>query len=204
MSSKIQEAITQVGIFSFLDQKYIDELVVISRIKEYSREQIVFFEGDVPKDLLIILDGKVSVYQTKENGTETVINIFYDNEIFAEAPCFNSFNYPASAKCLSECKILHINYAKFKDSFLKNPDVALQLISGLSQKIKKLSRFISNANKTAVQKVAEYMLYNDISKIKNKDLASRLNIRPETLSRTITKMQKDGVFYDKQKLIDLL
>ncbi|MEY4505295.1 MAG: hypothetical protein RL154_1595 [Pseudomonadota bacterium] len=202
------ETLRKISIFECLEEKYLIELKKICKLKQYTKNQIIFFEGEEPKSLLIIIKGKVAVYKTKENGNETIINIFYEGELFAEAPCFNNFAYPASCKCLQDCEILTVDYKQFKDKFLQNPEICLKLISGLSQKIKKLSRFISDHNKTAAQKLAEYLMYHDINDIKQKDLAARLNIRPETLSRAITKFANDGIiqdnFVDKLKLAELL
>ena len=182
------QSLKQIDLFSNFSDDELKSLSSISKIESYTKDSIIFFEGDVANNLLIIISGKVAVYKTKENANETILNTFYTGELFAEAPCIYDFAYPASAKCLDDTQILYINFEKFKTIFLSDAKISLQIILALSQKIKKLSRFIEDGNKTAAQKLTEYLQNNNLDDIKHKDLAAKLNIRAETLSRLIAKL----------------
>ena len=106
------DELKNIGLFSLLDDEELKTLKSISKIQHYKKEQILFFEGEEAKNLLIVLSGKVAVYKVKDSGDETVLGIFNEGDLFAEAPCINSFLYPASAKCLQESKILILKNLK--------------------------------------------------------------------------------------------
>jgi DNA-binding MarR family transcriptional regulator len=74
--------------------------------------------------------------------------------------------------------------------------MSFQIISGLGLKVRKLSNFIASYDKTAMQRVAEYLITNNTNTIKHKDIAERLNMRPETFSRTIAKLIQKGAIID--------
>lgn len=186
------QELRNISLFENFDDDKLKRLMQISHIRNFEKDQIIFFEGEEAKNLLIILSGKTCVYKTKENANEIILSVFYDGELFAEAPCINHFAYPASAKCLQNSKILLINFEKFKSIFLSDTDISMQIIAALSKKVKQLSRFISDVDKTASQKLAEYLQCHNIDEIKRKDLAAKLNIRPETLSRMLSRLKRDA------------
>ncbi|MEY4504298.1 MAG: hypothetical protein RL154_591 [Pseudomonadota bacterium] len=190
------ELLNKISYFSCLDDVNLKKLEKVCKTKQYAKEQIIFFEGETPTKLFIIVNGKVAVYKTRNNGDKIILNIFSDGEMFAEAPCFNNFAYPASSKCLQDSNILEIDYASFQNILSTNQDMSLQIIAGLGLKVRKLSNFIASYDKTAIQRVAEYLIKNNSDIIKHKDIAERLNMRPETFSRTISKLIQKGAIID--------
>lgn len=94
-------------------QDYFKMLYGLGYKRFYNKNEILFFEGEIPKKILVILKGKVRIYKTTQNKEETLHYIESLNFI-AEMPSFLQIPYPASAVCMNECEILEIDLEIFK------------------------------------------------------------------------------------------
>lgn len=94
-----------------------------------------------------------------------------------------------------------IEYEKFYAEFLHDPHIALSFISSLSKKIKVLQNFIhTTISSDAHHKIASFLLQNQdaLEHLKQVEIAAILNIAPETLSRNLAKMKRDGLIQKSQ------
>ena len=62
------DRIRNVSIFSKLSDEQIEKLKKISVIKKFSAKEILFYEGDAPIYLYVLLQGTLKVYKTKHKG----------------------------------------------------------------------------------------------------------------------------------------
>ncbi|NPA27647.1 MAG: cyclic nucleotide-binding domain-containing protein, partial [Epsilonproteobacteria bacterium] len=66
--------IEDVPIFSNLSPSSLSKIKDKLYIKEYSKDSIVFYEGDFNRYLYILLEGKVKLYKTTPKGNQIHIN----------------------------------------------------------------------------------------------------------------------------------
>jgi len=190
MNEELDELLRELYLFSSLNNKEINELLQLSMLKEFKKGSILFFEGEKPKSLAILIDGILKIYKTDQKGNKVVLHRFYPVDIVAELVNLEHMSYPATAEFETDGKVLMINYGAFEDKFLKNPDVSFALIKSLSKKIKYLEKVIStNLTLDSTARVAKFIceLGTDRVKLKKNVIASELNITPETLSRILKK-----------------
>jgi CRP/FNR family transcriptional regulator len=190
------DKIKEIPLFSHLDKDELDRLKEISTIKKYNSKEILFFEGEEPKYLNILLDGVVRIYKTNHKGNQIFLHQFLPVSLIAELANFENIPYPASAEFVSKGEVLRINYQKLEEDFFKNPDLSLKIIKSLASKLKIMSEVITNeVILTSEAKVAKFLVENAelFTALKNTKVASILNITPETLSRTLTKFKKRGL-----------
>jgi CRP/FNR family transcriptional regulator len=182
--------------FDALTMDEIEELKSISLKKHFYKGNVLFYKGAVATHLYLLLNGIAKVYKHDEKGNEIVIHSITAPSFIAEIANFNRMPYPANCVFEIDSDVLVINYAQFEEKFLNKPKIALQFIQSLSKKIKVLEAFISNnINKNSTAKIAKFLYENEeqLAKLKNIQIASILNITPETLSRKITLLKKEGI-----------
>ncbi len=180
-------------LFKNLNQTQLEELKNISKIKEYKKGSIVFYEGDKPTHLLLLIAGILRIYKTDHKGNKIILHTFYPQELIAEIANFENINYPATAEFMTSGKIVHIDYEKFERNFLKNPEISFTIIKSLSNKIKYLENVITNdivLSSTARVAKFIYKYEEEFLKLKKNEIATIMNITPETLSRIIGKFKK--------------
>lgn len=180
-------------------QDYFKMLYGLGYKRFYNKNEILFFEGEIPKKILVILKGKVRIYKTTQNKEETLHYIESLNFI-AEMPSFLQISYPASAVCMNECEILEIDLEIFKKQCIGNVDFCLPFIASLCQKIKILENHISKNSQSLKERVKKFALENkeELQKLTQRQIAQKLNTSPESLSRILKELKNAG-FIKTQK-----
>ena len=189
------DRIRNVSCFSKLNDEQLEKLKKISVIKKFNAKEILFYEGDAPIYLYVLLQGTLKVYKTNHKGQQIFLHQFYPGGLVAELANFENIPYPATAEFMSDSEVLRIDYKALEQDFFKNPDISFEIIKSLIAKHKILIDVIQKeVILTADAKVAKFILENGelFKTLKNTQVASILNLTPETLSRTLTKFKSLG------------
>lgn len=196
-----------IEIFSHLSSAQFQRLESISLLRNYDAGQIIFYQGDKSEYFHLVLEGDVSVYKSNETGTLEV-HRFRGPSMFAESATFQAIPFPASAEALSSCSILKLP----RDPFLKllhdDAGLSIALIASLTQKINSLQRANDQLRAPdAFTKIVRLMLDRpDIfQSLKGIEIAKIAGITPETLSRILTKLQKENIIsFKPRKIFEIL
>ena len=173
-------------------------------MKRYKKNNILFFEGDKPQQLFLLLDGIVKVYKVDTKGSEIILHFFQPQTLIAETAHMQHITYPATAMCETDCKILEIDYEKFEQNFLRNPNISMKIIYSLSQKIKTLQSVIdSNLTMNTFSRTCKFLYENEhlLHTLSQRKIAAILNITPETLSRNISILKKEKIVTVEKRTI---
>lgn len=186
-------------------QDYFKMLYGLGYKRFYNKNEILFFEGEIPKKILVILKGKVRIYKTTQNKEETLHYIEPLNFI-AEMPSFLKLPYPASAVCVGECEILEIDLETFKKHCVGNADFCFSFIASLCQKIRILENHISRYSQSLKERVKEFLVENkeDLSNFTQRQIAQKLNTSPESLSRVLREFKEEGLIKTQKGKIIIL
>lgn len=198
---------TDIELFEELSLEENNRLFKISSLKEYKKGNIIFYEGDQPKKLKLLLDGIVKVYKSDSRGNEVILHFFQPQTLIAETAHMQKINYPATAICETDCKVLEIDYALFEKDFLRNPDISFKIIQSLSKKIKTLQNVITtNLTMDTFSRICKFIYENEnhIHELTHRKIAAILNITPETLSRNLSTLKKDGIVAVNNRKIEIL
>jgi CRP/FNR family transcriptional regulator len=185
----------EIPMFSALGQKYLKELQEQIHIKKYTKESIVFYEGDKSEYLHILLGGSVKLYKTSPKGTQIQINRFSAPGLIAEFAVFEHEPFPATCEFVSDGAIGLLHFDKLYE-YLNQPQFSLELIKSLTGKVSLLSALVHKETILSSEaKVADLMLkkVTIFNRLKNNEIASILNLTPETLSRIFKKMKKEKI-----------
>ena len=196
-----------IELFQALNQDETNRLYKISSLKEYKKGNIIFYEGDQPKKLKLLVDGIVKVYKVDAKGNEVILHFFQAQTLIAETAHMQKINYPATAICETDCKLLEIDYALFEKDFLRNPEISLKIIQSLSKKVKALQNVITtNLTMDTFSRICKFIYENEnhINELSHRKIAAILNITPETLSRNLSTLKKDGIVAVNNRKIEIL
>src|SRR5215471_15777272 len=81
------------------------ELVLIAErvtLRQFSRGEIVFSEGDPCQELLIVRDGKVNLLKTTVNGRRQLISVERAGSSLSEISAFDGQAYPVTAETAAD------------------------------------------------------------------------------------------------------
>ena len=178
-------------------------------IKEYSKNSLVFNEGEKCMFLGLVLEGTLTI-STLNFHKEYIINILNQDDIFGDTLIFNSNNtYLGDGIATTKLKIAYIDKANLL-KLLEDKIILENYLSLLATK----TLTIKNQLKLASQKslrdkilfyLANYAKENNtkIISIKSKELlANILNVPRPSLSRELINLKKDGIIeFDRTKII---
>ncbi|MGP1450362.1 MAG: Crp/Fnr family transcriptional regulator [Wolinella sp.] len=186
----------KIDLFRGLDSFQLERLKSISRNLHFQEGNILFFEGEEPRFLYVLLKGIVKIYKTDPRGNEVILHYAQPPSLVAELANLEGLHYPASAMFESDGEVLAIEYSTFENDFLRNGEMAFHIIKSLTRKIKALEEVITNnLTMDTTSRVARFFYdkHDELANLSQRKIASILNTTPETLSRIVKKMKDDGV-----------
>lgn len=202
---QVMKNFEELEFFSKFSKDDIKKLKSISTQKKYQKDEILFYEGDKPKYLYILLDGVLKAYKTNFKSQEIFLHQILPINFVAEIANFENIPYPASSIFLTSGEVLRVEYESFKKDFLTHPLMSFSIVKSLSSKLRVMSEVLhKELILTSEAKIAKFIVENGelFGIIKNVKIASLLNITPETLSRILAKMRHDSLIsFDEQNCL---
>ena len=206
------EFIQSLPLFKGISQDTLKELLGNGTTKSYKKGEILFLEGDHSDNLYIILSGWVKLYKGNSNGEETIVQMLTDGEMVAEAAVFLKAPFPVNAQISKEAKILTLSASDIRENLKSNNDLALNLITAMSVHSQHLIRGMESVRlKSATERVGWYLLKLLLEQGRVPDMvelpydkstiASYLDMKPETFSRTLKKFKQKGFEVRKDAVI---
>lgn len=209
----VRDTLKRLFYFRLLSDEQLDALASLASIHQFEAGELIFSQGEEATSFYILLGGKVQIYKLSREGKEMILHLFGPGDIFAEVPIFSGIpNYPANSLCMEACSVLSIQGKGFQALIKQYPDLALNMLSVLAQRLHKFSEIIEDlALRTVDSRLAKYLLSvseNSPDKaviyIHKKTLAAILGTIPETLSRTFKKLAESGLIQVEDNRIHLL
>jgi len=199
---KLTAQIAAIPLFQGLSRGEYEDLAMIVVDQVIPRGQTIFGEGDEGEGFYVVVSGRVKVFKLSPDGKEQILHIFGAGEPFGEAAVFAGERFPANAEALEESRVFFFPRPTFVELIGQNPSLALNMLAVLSRRLRKLSSLVEDLSlKEVPGRLAAYLLYLsegnkkavevqlDVSK---NQLASLLGTIPETLSRILAKLSREG------------
>ncbi|KPK84833.1 MAG: transcriptional regulator [Deltaproteobacteria bacterium SM23_61] len=200
---KLIHQIARIPLFQGLDRKHYDRLAMIVTDRVFQKGETIFGEEDEGTGFYVVLSGRVKVFKLSPEGKEQILHIFGPGEPIGEVAVFTGRRFPASAEALEETRAFFFARKEFMDLIRRDPSLALNMLAVLSQRLRRFSALIENLSlKEVPGRLAAYLLYLGEGKegksevtleIPKNQLASLLGTIPETLSRILAKLTREGI-----------
>jgi len=203
---KLVEHITSVPLFQGLPREHREDLAMIVVDQTLKKAQPIFSEGDEGNGFYVVISGRVKIFKLSLDGKEQILHILNPGEPFGEVAVFAGERFPAHAETLEESRIFFFPRLAFIDLIRKNPNLALNMLAVLSRRLRKFTAMVEDLSlKEVPGRLAAYFLYwgdpqkgkKEVQELKldisKNQLASLLGTIPETLSRILAKMTKEGL-----------
>ena len=199
---KLIDQIAGIPLFQSLARKQYEDLAMILVDQVFKRGEIIFSEDDAGTGLFIVISGRVKIFKLSVEGKEQILHIFGPGEPFGEVAVFTGRHFPAHAQALEETRAFFFPRRDFVELIRSDPSLALNMLAVLSHRLHRFSALIENLSlKEVPGRLAAYLLYLQEGKkekielaleISKNQLASLLGTIPETLSRILTRMTREG------------
>jgi len=199
------EKLKQLSLFFNIEDKVLTEIASFSFLKEYKKDEIIFYEGEKDNYFYGIVYGQVLMYDVDLKGNIIPKNQFGCGDIFGLIAKIQNREYCLNAKSENDSIIIKIDYSKF-NKFISNPPFSDRIIKMLSNQIVQEIEFNKLQKYDATTRVI-YTLLNFPQKFLRKKkylLAKELGMTPETLSRILSKLKNEDIICYCEKSIKVL
>lgn len=212
----IAEVIKKTPLFQSIDMPAIEELASRCHEKKFKKGREIFAMGDKAEDFFVILKGWVKLYRVSKEGDEVIIHVFGPGESFAEAAVFNDKKaYPVNAQAVEDTILIDIPRSFFIQKIEKDTQFALRMLGAIASRQHYLVQQLEQVTtRTAPQRIGAFLLRFCRRKEEDGDgnwvvnlpydksiISTRLNIKPETFSRALAKLEPYGVHLENRRII---
>jgi CRP/FNR family transcriptional regulator len=194
---KAQETIKKISFFNNLNNEQIETIASISSVSKYPNKSILYYESDVSKNLLFLVEGFIKIYKVDKFDNEIFLYHIYKNSMISELTSMNRNDIYcfSNAEFTEDSIVLSVNFEKFQELFLSKNILTMELLEILLKKTHQLQCIVNRELVfDATAKVA-FMLNQDLemfNKLKRQEVSFMLHIQPETLSRVLKRLVRNG------------
>lgn len=191
---------------SFREQPWYEALEKGSFPKTYSADESISFQGELSEHVGFILSGSAKAVSYSENGDETWLGRFTEGEFFGHTSFLTQspVNFEITAE--TDLKVLLIAVQNIGDLFEAHSDIGRVFAKDLATRLDMMMRRLVEAlTLSAKGRVCAELIRmsNPIGIDPDRhivrpnpvfvDLALRINSTRETVSRTVSELQKKGI-----------
>ncbi|MGM9969971.1 MAG: Crp/Fnr family transcriptional regulator [Anaeroplasma sp.] len=182
--------------------------------KEYLRNEIIFYEGDLCNSIAIVNRGSVTAKQAFADGHDNIIRIINQNEwiglnlIFSSNPFYKATFYSDSLTTITLIS---------KDDLFKlmsfNMIILHNVLTAISDSAIKLNEHIKMLSHKSIRSRLCYYLYSEFKKnnqtsfvisYTKTELAAFLNVERPSLSNEMSKLINEGIIANQNKLYTII
>ena len=138
-------------IFENLDPEEVKALSGEALRNKLIKGQALFLQGDPADEMFLIKGGRVKLTKVLEDGHELTLDIRKAGDFVGENMFSEEGEYPVSAYCLEDTLTCGFSRKKFEQIVLKHPNVGLQIIKNLSERISWLTSRVGSLAVTNIE-----------------------------------------------------
>ncbi|MEQ6886682.1 Crp/Fnr family transcriptional regulator [Salicola sp. Rm-C-2C1-2] len=193
-------------LFNGLSRADFEDLADSVRLVQLRRGQVLYEQDSPAYEFFYVISGRLRLYRLDPSGQERTLDSHGSGEVFADVMIYaDPARYVAYAEPLRRTELLAIPTARFREVLNRNPEYSqLLLRQYASRMVQRFQDLEVMTVRRGVQRVMRYLLqfvpesqrYNIEVELPlpQNQIATRLAMQPETLSRLMRDMADEGVF----------
>ena len=139
-----EEVVRRAPLFTALDEAAAVSLRASMDSVKIVKGSILFKEGDDGEHLYVIIDGKLKLGTSSGDGRENLLSILGPGEMFGELSLFDPGPRTSTATAVTDAKLLSLSHEKVIPWLKQNPEVSLQLLTRLSQRLRRTNEAVGD------------------------------------------------------------
>jgi CRP/FNR family cyclic AMP-dependent transcriptional regulator len=99
-----------------------------STIVEYAKGQLIYGRSQVSNNIYLVIDGKVKVCRTADDGRQVVVDIYQPDEFFGECGFLGEKQRVEEAVALDATKVMTWSTAEIEELVIRRPRLGIALV----------------------------------------------------------------------------
>ena len=139
-----RELLANVPLFQGLGSKELDALIPVARTVSLRKREELFHKGDEGAQVYVVIRGKLKALTTSEGGDDVVFSILGPGEVLGEIALLGGTPRTATVTAIDPSELLIIDRRDFLSFLRGHPDVAINLLDVLAQRMKRVSELVED------------------------------------------------------------
>ncbi len=154
------EALRSVPLFGSLDDHAATELRELLTVEDIPSGQQLFHKGDGGDAMYLIESGRIRISITDQDAQEVTLADLAQGDFFGEMALIDGRKRSADARVVQDARLAILSRPAFLAFVRANPDVALEMLSALSERLRR----------------TDELLRSRVSRNVNEEQASRMTV----------------------------
>jgi CRP-like cAMP-binding protein len=196
-----------VPVFRGFNDEHLGNLAKLVKVQSFAGEQIIFNQEDKGDALFIIQKGRIKVSLFSEAGKEIILSILREGDFFGEMALIDGEPRSANVTAIDPSELLILERTDFLEYLKRSPDLTLMLLVEMSRRLRiaddkigslalldvygRIARYLIKLAKAEGKITKEGIVI--INRPTHQEIAGLVGTSRETVSRTLTDLQKRGV-----------
>lgn len=203
-------------LFASLDDEKWDRFVSKVDAEQLAAQELLFRRGDAARHFYMVAEGQINLFLLSRDGHQKIVEVMMPGQTFAEAVMFMDMQtYPVNAQALTSSTVYRFPNLEFVAILKESTDTCLRLLGDVCRRLHtrlvevedltvqnathRLVRYLTEKLPADCEDGASFEL-----QLSRQIIASRLSIQPETLSRLLRNLVKEGVIAVDGKVVHVL
>lgn len=202
-------------LFAELSDDVLASVADFCQRREFGTGETVFLYGQPATAFYLVEYGRIKVYRSTAAGREQILHLVEPGQSVAELAVLAMERYPASAGALEETSTVVVPRQEFRLLVENNGEAAQAMLAGQARWLRHLVDLTSTLMLEDVQaRLARYLVsFANSHRLEWKDgallelgikknvIATQIGTKPETLSRTLGKLERRNLLHREGRAI---
>jgi len=207
--------LSSVSFFKNLGPTDLVRIINSGQLHRYKKDKYIYFKDDPSAGMYVLFTGKVHLCNYNCDGQSQIFSIIEPVTMFNEVTAIDGAPNPATAIAVKDCLTWNIGYEDFENLVRKYPDpvVGLAMMRVLAGRTRELIDLCGDLTfRTVVSRCAKLILELSNNGTNNidrhdfplADLSALLATAPESVSRSLSWLDKQGLIKTDRTYISVL
>lgn len=200
------EDLKHIHLFASLDPRQLERVQRSMVVLHLDECQTLFEQGQRAERFYYVSEGQMKLFLLSPNGDEKVVEIIKAGHTFAEAVMFmETHRYPVTSQAIMPTTLLSFDSNVYLALLRESPATCLRLLGGMSMRLHwRIKEIDELTRQNATYRLVHFLIHElppeleageaDLRLDTPKNIiASRLSIKPETFSRILQSLARDGL-----------
>ena len=214
------QILAQIPLFTGLSEDELDGIDKRMISLSWAEGDQLYTAGEPADHLYVLAAGQAKAFHSAPNGQDTIVDILAPGDLFGGLSVLGRPIYGETAEALVTTCALRIETSVFREVLLEHPQIALRVIDDVTSLLGGARSAASqHAGTTVAQRVATALLRLEAKfgqhgasgdgtliqlPLTRADLAGMTGSTPESVSRVMSRLRKDGIIDSGRRWTSIL
>jgi CRP-like cAMP-binding protein len=165
--------------------------------KTIKKREILYHEGDTPNSIYLIQKGMVGLFRIAENGKESLLRLFSENNLLGHRSMIAEEEYHATAVALTDVELLVISKEEWS-KLIQIPEINSKLLKQLASDLGHSElRLAGLVDKPAKLRIVESLIFLKLKHaghiFTRKEIAEFAGSTTETTARVMSELESSSL-----------